>query len=184
MRIIIYLLSFLLLSSCIKLDPQTTAEETRFDIPAYFKKEITRLEKMQNLKVEKITLQNGQKERKEMQIQDWKKELTLFSKYNIHKPQVLEEYDEQKEDLDGGKYSLTYQTKNPKLGLKEVVIIYNAAQEVEEIRLEQKANNQVYESSYLMSYIPSKGYLISKQQKVVLFDENRFEVELRFLNDN
>lgn len=183
MRFFLSILSLSLLCACIKVEPQNFQQEKRFDLPAFFETEAKRLHEIKDLNVRKTVLQNGKTEEQKTKIEDWNKELTIFKKYNIHKPQVFEEYQEKRENLDGGKYHLTYQTKNPKLNLKQVDLWFNQDDQIQEIILKQTALNQVYESDYKLSYKPEEGYTIEKLQKVILFEKDRFQVILRFLEE-
>lgn len=183
MRFFLSILSLTFLAACIKVEPESIQQNERFNIPAFFKAEAKRLNKIKKLKVQKTVLQNGKTEEQQTKIEDWNKELAIFQKHNIHKPQVFEEYEEEKDILEGGKYRLTYQTKNPKLKLKQLELWLNQENQLEKIVLQQKALNQVYESDYELSYQPQIGYTIKKLQKVVLFKENSFQVKLRFMNE-
>ncbi len=179
-----YLLLLLLLTACIKND-QTTVQDTseRFNLPAFFDKEIKRLSDNGSLKIEKRIRQNAQEELKVQKIENWEKELQLFSTYNIHEAIHQDDYDSSKIVLDNGNYHLTYQSINPKLALKHLTLHYNKQKELQKLEMQIEKQNQVYSSYYQLNYQPQSGYRIKKKQKVLLFPIDSLEVQANFVNE-
>src|SRR5687768_7668639 len=81
----------LLLPACKPAIKEDAAAAKYFDLKAYFKADSGRLSKL-NKPILKTVTHNGVTERKEVKIDDWARELSLFSQSDINKPAWRDSY--------------------------------------------------------------------------------------------
>ena len=152
-----------------------------FNIPAYFDAEAERLTKLSGLQVQKLVVLDGKEEKEQLNIKDWKKELALFSKIQIHGATQKEKYSvDSSFAADGSLVSVIYRSNDPKTHTKEVSVNF-VAKAVSAIQIRTASENEVYLADQLMIYTPDKGYHIEKMQKVTLHSAHNYLIDLKFI---
>lgn len=174
MRLAVIGFLILILGSCVR-DEQNKAQiETYFNLKSYFKSEANRLNKL-HLHVDKAVAIDGETERKQIQINDFKNELSIFIDADINKASWRGEFTVKKE----GEAEL-YTTKNEKIPVKNVEIRYQK-NKLKSIQILVITKNILYVSSDILTYFPDSLYEIKKTQKIKLLKEKRYSVIGRFI---
>jgi len=169
------LILFSILAACNKPEQkENSATEDFFNLPAFFNAEAKRLSANSNLLVDKTVVLNGKKESKELSIKDWNAELTLFSKCHIHDPALKEYYKVSKEAE-----SIIYTAIDKTVNVRRLALTMDG-KNIKNIVIETQNSNEVFEATQVLNYSPDKGFSIRKNQKVVLFSEDIFEIDLQF----
>lgn len=173
----IVLLIFLL-TAC-----QQTAENSAkpirfFDLKAYFSEQITENQKYTGI-LKTVSI-DGEEESKKIQDIDWKEDLNVFVRADINKPAWQDKYNTATSTVNGQKV-VTYTTENEKLITKKITISYKA-DAIDNIIIEQKNDNEVYQAEKTLTYRPGKGYSIKSKQKAPFSGEHDYEVKVVFQN--
>lgn len=155
--------------------PQTTF----FDLKGFFKAEAKYLE-TQGVKIQKTIQHNQSKETQIVQPKDWNKELLLFSESDLNKPSWKDKYVLDSTNHGNGLTLLHYKAIDDKLDI-QVLDVELKEEAVHSILIVKKISNQVYESQQHLTYIPRKSYSIKKSQDVVLFDEDDYNIEAKYI---
>ncbi|MEE1883840.1 hypothetical protein [Pedobacter flavus] len=173
-RNIYFLIIFtFLLSACgTKPSENIQNEISQFDLKGFFDKEASRLQ-AKNPTVTKTVSINGEAETKNLTIEEWKKELEIFSSADINKADWKGEF---KKSVEGNKE--IYTTNNPKILVKKLVIING--EKTKEIEVVISKQNLVYASSDTLKYIPDSLYEIKKVQKIKLLDPRKYLIRVEF----
>ncbi len=176
----IFLLLFAFLSSCLEINDNISKPDTNpfFDLKTYFSSEVSRLSGINNVK--KITSVNGNKEILNLDSLNIRTELKIFSDSDINRPAWTDKYliDSLKND-SGQLLKLIYSTNDEKLKTKKIEIDFED-EAITQIIIEKNASSAISSMNQLLTYIPSKGYLIERQQDVTLGGKNEFKVEVIF----
>jgi len=184
-QLLFYLFIISLFIAC-KQSPKTTALNVKdhFDIPAFFAKEAKRLNDAGPQKVQKQIIQNKTREEKILTIEDWTQELALFSQNKIHGPTL---YDLYKVDSSfypqGGLKTLKYKALDKTLPTLSLEVHYDEKTIVEQLLIERKVVNRVFDTQHKLIYQPLKGYQFNKAEKVILFKKNQFEIKVQLMNE-
>ena len=158
------------LSAC-KPDLKETGRGIKyFDLKAYFKARVSKLT-TQNRPVLKTVTHNGVTETKTVHIDNWERELNMFSESDINKPAWKDSYSVQN---TGG--SLIYMAKDPELQTREI-IVNKDKDKVKWILIFNHTKNILYETREKLTYFPDSVYQIEKSQHVKLMGINRYMIK-------
>lgn len=141
-----------------------------FGIEAYFNGEATRLQHL-NPRIVKSVSKNGDTERREIQIDNWKNELTLFIESEINKPAWRTSY--RADSLDT---VITYTSLDPALRTQRIDIKKHGDGSVKNISIHNRVTNMLYQSDELLDYYPDSLYRINKRQHVRIIGESHYTV--------
>jgi len=164
---IFYLFS---ITSCADTSKEAEVQEfSYFDIKGYFEKEVAKLS-VENPLVYKEVYKNRQKEAKEVAINDWQKELSLFIESDINKPSWKNSYSFERSDD-----TVIYRALEDELRTRKIEII-KIGEKVLSIYIENSASNELYKSNEQLFYFPDSLYRIIKKQQVRILGENQYEI--------
>lgn len=144
-----------------------------FDIKEYFAKEAVRLEKKNPL-VHKTVMVNDTSEGKAIKIENWEKELSIFSDADINRSSWKGQF-QKKETKDGEVYT----SDNEKVPVKEVTI-YKRKNLVYGLQILIKNTNSLYTSADTLTYYPDSIYEIRKTQHIRLLSEKNYRITGKF----
>lgn len=178
----LFLLSLLIFSACQQEKVLINkASDHFFDLPAYFQTEAERLSKIEGLTVQKTVLLDGRSESKELQIEDWNKELALFAKIQIHSPTQREKYRVDSSFMDNEDLKIVhYQSEDKKASAKSVQLFYKN-NKLKKIEIVTHSENEVYTAEQQLVYEADKGFSIEKNQKVTLLQQHKYAISLEYL---
>lgn len=178
--IIILLVVFLLNSCTNEKGGKELKRKSFFDLEAYFKSEISRLQTAK-ISIKKSITDKGKVEQKKISSLNWNEELALFVKGDINKPSWIEKYMvDSVLDVNGNLTQLLYKTEDEEM-YTQVLDIKFQANKVHSIIIVNNVNNAVYASQQYLKYIPTIGYSLDKTQDVTLFDKATYKVEAEFI---
>src|SRR5690606_32402688 len=146
-----------------------------FDIKGYFEQEANRLSQKKPL-VYKEILKNAKKEAKDIHVNDWKKEFSLFIESDINKPSWISSYSVKK-----NKDTLVYSALDPELRTKEIKIL-KKADKLMFLSIKNEAINKLYKSEEKLFYFPDSVYKIIKNQRVRIIGVNHYQITGKFLD--
>lgn len=150
--------------------------ETYFDIPTYFKGEITRLTR-DNPLVNKTVVKDSLSETKEIKIADWGNELSSFVSIDLNKPVyagVLQK------DSTANRVKIT--VSDPKVDISFVEITYGDNGEPTLFHIERKVENFLYDTRETLHYETDKGYRLEKHQSVRILGDKYYRIEGRIMH--
>lgn len=163
----------LILSSCVQEDQNKKEIETYFSLKNYFENEAERLNKF-DLGVDKLVAIDGETEHKQILINDFKNELSIFIDADINKASWRGAFTVKK--AEGVEI---YTTKNEKIPVKKVEIHYQK-NKLKSIQILVITKNILYNSSDTLTYFPDSLYQIKKTQKIKLLKEKKYIVIGKF----
>ena len=166
---IIFIAILLVASSC-ESNRKVAKRYSYFDLEGFFQREISRLQKL-NPKVSKTVVKNTEAENRELRINDWEEELSLFTASDINKPAWKGSY--KKSEKMG---EILYTAIDPKLRTERLLIRRNKNGKVHHISIINKVSNSLYSSKENLTYYPDSLYEIRKEQKVRLLGSNKYTV--------
>jgi len=144
-----------------------------FDIKGYFKREATRLKKMNPEIVKEVSV-NGTAEQRKLRITDWDKELAIFSNADINKASWKGSFKAEK-----GEYIQSFTSNNKRIPVKKV-LVYKDNSKVKKLEIVITNNNILYNSGDTLLYYPDSLYQIKKHQKIKLLKAKTYTVTGRF----
>ena len=165
------LISYLLLITSCTNTPKTYEVQNQpyFDIKGYFEEQALKLNAQKPL-IYKVVYKGTQKEAKEIKIENWEKELSLFAESDINKPAWRNSYSsERSED------TTVYKALTDDLRTKEIKVV-KKGDRVISIYIENGASNALYRSNETLFYLADSLYTITKKQKVRIIGENSYEI--------
>ncbi|WP_316830200.1 hypothetical protein [Pedobacter aquatilis] len=167
---LVFVLGFM---ACKRQEEKTNTGLLYFDVNGYFKEEANRLSKTKPIITKEVAI-NGVPEQKRLQINDWTKELAIFSNADINKASWKGSF---KVEKDGNLES--YISDNKKIPVKKV-LISKENQKVKSIEIIITSKNILYTSGDTLSYYPDSLYRISKHQKIRLLKLKNYQVTGKF----
>lgn len=173
-KIIISVIVIAALAGCSnEKSPSQTVKSNYFDVNAYFNGEAKRLNQLRP-EITKAVSINDSSETRHIKIEDWNKELAVFSAGDIRKVSweglftVVEHGD-----------TTIYRSNNDKVSVKMLQIIKNDAK-VLEVSMEIVRKNILFVSTDLLSYYPDSLYDVKRQQNIKLLPQKKYQVTGRF----
>jgi len=145
-----------------------------FDLTTYFQTQVIKLQQQHPI-IDKQVSKNQQTEKKQVKIADWKSELALFIQSDINKSDWLNSY-----TIDTAAGRLYYQTNDPKLRTKQMIVQKNTDGSVKHIHIENRVHNWLYQSTEKLDYFPPSGYRIYKKQHVRIIGTNEYMIEAKW----
>lgn len=144
-----------------------------FDLKGYFEGEATRLN-LRKPKIHKTVVVNDSAESKYLQIQDWKKELSIFADADLNKSAWKGLFQVKKTDT-----MEIYTSNNQKVPVKELKVIKRNGQ-VYGLHLLISNSNTLYTSSDTLNYFPDSLYEVKKNQHIRLLAEKNYHIIGKF----
>jgi len=144
-----------------------------FDISGYFKREATRLKKI-NPEIVKVVSVNGTAEQRKLRITDWDKELAIFSNADINKASWKGSF-----KIEKAEYTESYTSNNKRISVKKV-LVYKDNSKVKKLEIIITNKNILYSSGDTLLYYPDSLYQIKKHQKIKLLKAKTYTVTGRF----
>jgi hypothetical protein len=141
-----------------------------FDLKGYFKSSAVQLT-AHNRPVFKTAIHNSITESKKVTIDNWERELSLFSASDINKPAWKDSY-----TVQNTGNAIFYKAKDPELETKEITINKDG-DKVKWIIIINHTKNLLYETKEKLTYIPDSMYRVEKTQQVRLMGMNRYDIK-------
>ena len=141
-----------------------------FDLKAYFKADSARLSNL-NKPVRKTVTHNGVTETKEVKIDDWSQELSLFSQSDINKPAWRDSYKVQTTPT-----MAIYTAIDDDLKTREIIVNKTDDDKVKYIVIYNYTKNLLYYTKEKLTYWPDSLYKIEKTQQVRLLGLNKYVI--------
>lgn len=168
----------LLFWSCSSPSGQKKAKKTTdiFSVDSFFSAEAQRLQQLNPLVLKSVN-KDGEKEQRELKIENWQNELSAFQSADISKnfdPTLYEvkaidcvtEFTAKKKELQIQKLRIEFDRKNER---------------VKHIHIDKKIANSLYDSNEKLDYYIDSLYSIIKLQDVQGLDANQYEIIGRFV---
>jgi hypothetical protein len=174
-RPLLYGLCLFFFSSCSRSEKTELINPTYFDIKSYFINEASSLSVGKSLVLKEVN-RNGEKEVKNILIQDWEKEFDLFIQSDINKPSWTSSY--KVENLGD---TTIYNALTPNLRTRVIQII-KTNNEINSILIKNESLNKLYKSYEYLTYYPDSTYIIEKVQQVRFLGENNYKIIGTFNN--
>jgi len=149
---------------------ETGAAISYFDLKGFIKTTAAQLTRL-NRPVLKTMVHNGFSESKKVHIDNWERELSLFSGSDINKPAWKDSY-----DVHTTANAIFYKAKFPELETKEITINKNG-DKVKWILIINHTKNLLYETKEKLTLVPDSMYRIEKTQHVRLLGTNTYDIK-------
>jgi hypothetical protein len=159
----------LLLPACKPAIKEDGVKIKYFDLKAYFKADSARLSKL-NKPILKTVNHNGVIESKEVKIDDWSRELSLFIESDINKPAWRDSYSVQTTPT-----IVIYTATDDDLKTREI-IVNKTGDKVKYIVIYNYTKNILYYTKEKLTYMPDSIYKIEKTQHVRLLGLNKYVI--------
>lgn len=172
-----YAILFCTVILCISCHDRTKKQKPKqfFSLKHFFEQEEIRLSKTKkDIHITKSVLHNGQFERKNIIIQNWKNELSTFIESDINKPAWRDSY-----RTLGDSTHIYYYALDSNLRTRSIHVQKNIAGIVR-IDIINKTSNLLYQSHEHLIYIPDSIYTIRKNQHVILLGNNSYLISGKF----
>ncbi|MCX2451754.1 hypothetical protein OQX61_10830 [Pedobacter sp. PLR] len=157
-------------------DPAVTQQKEAhpyFDLKGYFAGEATRLSRGKPM-IHKTVVVNDSTESKDLVIQDWPKELSIFSDADLNKSAWKGLFQVKKTDT-----LELYTSNNEKVPVKELKVIKRKGR-VYGLQVLIRNSNTLYTSSDTLSYFPDSLYDVKKDQQIRLLAEKNYRITGKF----
>lgn len=159
---------------CLKSDTKAVNTEINyFDIKTFFEGEVDKLN-TKNPTINKIVWINNITEKKQIKINNWETELSLFTNSDINKSAWKNSY-----NIDSTASKITYTAKVADLKTRSI-IINTVNKKPVSITIINHQKNYIFESWENLFYRTNVGYKIEKKQQLLFWDAEVFKVEARF----
>ena len=175
---ILYSAFCILLAACSSGDKKLN-QLPLFDLKKYFEFQISLL-KQSNPKVQKLVIQNGQAESKDMQIADWSLELKPFLESDISKPALRSSYKVDTLDTSCPGCHIAYVAVDSSQSIRKVDLLSDN-NNITEITIQKNTGSKLLQSTQSLIWSVGKGYVISGKQTVSLGQENSYMIKASFL---
>jgi hypothetical protein len=150
-----------------------------FSIESYFNEQIKILSS-DKAGLEKEIIKDGKNEKRTFLNVNWKKELKPFIEADINKPSWKRSYSIDSNST-GNEVRILYSALEPKLNVRSIEI-YKTDNILSRIKIITEKQNAYYHALQSMEYIPSKEYIISGGQKVILADTTSYLIHSVFIH--
>ncbi len=165
------------LNACSESNKQNIAP--LFDLKKYFESQITLL-KQSNPQVQKLVIQNGQAESKDMEIADWSMELKPFLESDISKPALRNSYRVDTADASISACHVVYVAIDSSQSVRKVDLITNK-NAITQIAIQKNTGSRLLQSTQSLTWTTGVGYVISGNQTITLGKENEYAIKVTFL---
>lgn len=162
-----------LLASCRPDVKETKGNLVYFDLKGFFKADSARLT-AKHQQVTKTVMHNHVTQTKKVYINNWGRELELFTKSDINRPSWRGSY-----SISKSASAIIYEAKTPELKTRKIVIGKNG-DKVKWILIFNHTRNLLYENTEKLSYFPDSLYQIDKLQHVRLMGNNLYSIKGQF----
>ena len=155
------------------------AQNTFFDLKAFFEQEITSLQSIQA--IQKKVIINGVVEEQQRDAFNLIEELASFIDADINRPAWLDQY--QVDSVLSNEQELRaihYQALKPTLKTKQLSITFEK-EEVSRINIRRGLSNMAATSVQELVYTTGKGYSINKEQSLVFSDPKILSIEVNYI---
>jgi len=177
MKIYFYFIAFILFSlngGCIKsASKSANSDMYYFDIKTFFEGETIKLN-TKNPTINKTVWINNKAEKKQIKINNWETEFSLFTNSDINKSAWKNSY-----SIDSTALNITYTAKVADLKTRSIIINMVNKKPVS-VTIINHQKNYIFESWENLFYRTNVGYKIKKKQKLLFWDAVVFKVETRF----
>ena len=146
---------------------------TYFNLKGYIEQESGRLSRS-NPTVHKTVMVNDSSESKEIKIQDWKKELSVFSDADMNRAAWKGLFQVKK----SGEQEI-YTSDHKKVPVKELVITRRNGQ-LYGLQIFIRNSNTLYTSADTLSYYPDSLYEVKKTQNIRLLSTKNYRITGKF----
>lgn len=159
----------LLLPACKPAIKEEGVTAKYFDLKAYFKADAARLSSIKKTAFKTVT-HNGVTESKEVKIDNWARELSLFSESDINKPAWRDSYTVQTTPT-----MVIYTATDDDLKTRGI-IVNKTGDKVKYIVIYNYTKNILYYTKEKLTYMPDSIYKIEKTQHVRLLGLNKYVI--------
>lgn len=192
-KLLFYTILAFAVASC-----QKATESPEFDyynFPEFFESEISRLQNIDRMVLNKNVTMNKVTEQKQMINPDIAEELAIFKKISIKPINWKNLYTlDSAQKLENGMSALYYSTRDKKLEIKQVIItdtmewknekaVYPALNSPFQLLFLLNNSNVLTNSSKKLVYQPSNGFLIKGNQKTILLRGTEYAVRAWWTNN-
>ncbi|MFC3196294.1 hypothetical protein ACFOET_01580 [Parapedobacter deserti] len=153
-----------------EVEQPASATTPYFSLEGYFNSEAARMQREAPV-IDKVVSKGGQPEHRTIQINNWHKELALFTESDINKPAWRASY-----RVDSTASTLTYTSLDPKLRTARITVEKRPDGTVKHIAVVNRVSNMLYQTEEQLDYYPDSVYRINKQQQVRFIGESRYMV--------
>lgn len=164
------ILLIFIIVSCSKPEPKK-ANNTYTDIKGFFEAEVSRLSKSAVL-IDKTVKRNDISETKTGISVNWANELSLFIESDINKPAWRDRY-----KIIENKNRIHYTALDDELRTRSIQIQKDLNGRLLHILIKNETQNNLYQSSEILSYFPDSFYTINKSQNVILLGSNTYTIK-------
>jgi len=169
-RLYFLLLLFVFFAACTSAEKQEKQTANHyFDLKGYINKEANRLNTKKPV-VNKTVLINQDVENKQLKIEDWHKELSVFYDADMNKSAWQGLF-----RVRITNNTAVYTSEDVKVPVKSLTVYYkNGA--VDGIKILLRTSNMLYTSNDTLSYFPDSLYAIRKTQRIKLLNEKNYRI--------
>ncbi len=154
--------------------PKTTQQEL-FNTIDFFNNQVKILTQ-QELMLHKVLAFNNQTDTVVNTKPNWKEELAPFFELDLNKPAYAGRF-----TIKNMANQTTYNALDSATNIKQVVITFNANQQVESIAFALSEKNNLYQSTKQLVYHTKKGYEITGMQQAKLQQAHVYTVNANFI---
>lgn len=141
-----------------------TPQSGLFNTQAFFDNEITHLS-TQNSTLKKWLTYNGKKDSVILTSNiNWEKELQLFKEVDLSKPVYKQAFRITEHINQQHLLTQIYEAIDDKLPIKEVIITYDANNQVSNIEITSNVSNILYNGEKRLRYVRDSGFYINEKQ--------------------
>jgi hypothetical protein len=141
-----------------------------FSVDSFFSAEANRLQRL-NPTVLKSVNKDGQKEERELKIDNWRNELAAFQSADISK-----NFDPSLYEVSAIDCIITFTAKKKELQIQKLRIEFDSEEKVKHIHILKKIANSLYDSDEKLDYYVDSLYRIVKLQDVQGLKANQYEI--------
>lgn len=175
----VLLISLLIIQGCGSVAPQQAVRI--FDFQAFFKQQAVQLNASSTRVNKTITDKDNVYSSRE-QTTDWQKELSMFRRLSVIKPEQESMYAVDTLRSDRGFTFITYTSDNPALKLQMAEVMLNPDKKVEKISLIIRTQEKVNNSDITLTYLPLKGYDIKGDINSIIAGDRMLDIHAECVN--
>ncbi|MCY7410328.1 MAG: hypothetical protein LH473_08650 [Chitinophagales bacterium] len=166
----------ILIAACNQTSTTTVATKTYFDVPGFFKEEITQLQK-DSMIVIKTSSVNETSDVHQIDWTNWYRELILFINSDINKPAFIGKYAVDTIVQDSTSKIITYAATDSSLKTRLLEVTFNTAtNSVFQIHIINNTKDFLSSTHEELYFLPMKAYVIKSSQTMLFFGTNEMKV--------